>query len=97
MVIDAAGSALDHGKGKIARAKKPGYTASQMGDCDDAIARVVLPDAQGHGRHSSSPPQRQRGARHVAGFERRNVGWRGASDARSFQSRLQESRDAKCK
>lgn len=67
VVIDAAGFALDQGKGKVERANQPEYAASFMGDSYVGIAKVFFPywkdGAESRHRHR----QCQREARHAAG------------------------------
>ncbi|RZA22173.1 MAG: hypothetical protein EOP93_00940 [Lysobacteraceae bacterium] len=98
VVIDAAGFALDRGKGRVERANRPEYAASYMGNSYDGIAQVFFPywnDAGPNPFTATVNANEKRGALLVEGHD---FGWKGGPPMPPrYQPWLQGSPYAKCK
>lgn len=98
VVIDAAGFALDQGKGKIERANRPEYAASFMGDSYDGIAKVFFPYWKDEGPNPFIVTVNANEKRDTLLVEGHDFGWKGGpSMPARYQPWLQGSPYAKCK
>lgn len=98
VVIDAAGFALDQGKGRVERANRPEYAASFFGPEYGGIAKAFFPywtDAGPNPFIATVNHDDQRGRLVI---EPHDLGWKGGPPMPSrYQPWLQGSPYAKCK
>ena len=97
VVIDAAGFALDQGKGKIERANKPEYAASFMGHSYNGIARVFFPYWKDEGPNPFTATVNANEKPGTLLVEGHDFGWKGGPPMPArYQPWLEGSPYAKC-